>query len=546
MSQTNAVQIVKRLDTLRSLRAEHESVWRDCYDHTYPLRGSGLNGLDLNAEQGAERRARLLDGTATDSVRILASAIMSGLTPANSRWFGLDVGTETEDERRWLDDAAQALWERIHASNFDSAGFECMVDVSVAGWFALYIDDEEGDEPGEGDGLRFEQWPLSSVFCSSSKAGGQIDTVYRSYKLTAEQAFNEFGEANEQDEKSFGVSAKTAKLAKDKPDEMIEFVHAIYPRKPKDDGAVLAKNLPVASCHIEVAARKTVRESGYHEMPVVVPRWMLIPESSYGVGPVYDSLPDIRMLNELKRMEMAAADLAVAGMWIAEDDGVLNPRTIKVGPRKIIVANSVDSMKPLLTGSDFNVAFTEAKALQAAIRKTLMADQLQPQDGPAMTATEVHVRVGLIRQLLGPVYGRMQAEYLQLMIERCFGLSYRSGLFGQAPDTLAGRNFHIKYLSPLARAQKLEDVTAIERLTMNVGQLAAVKPEILDLIDGDESVRVLSEALGVPHKVIRKPEDVQALRADKAKQQQAMAMQAQASQLMQTAGEETIKKVVAE
>jgi hypothetical protein len=37
-------------------------------------------------------------------------------------------------------------------------------------------------------------------------------------------------------------------------------------------------------------------------------------------------------------------------MWIAEDDGVLNPRTMKVGPRKVIVANSVDSMKPLDLG----------------------------------------------------------------------------------------------------------------------------------------------------------------------------------------------------
>jgi hypothetical protein len=64
--------------------------------------------------------------------------------------------------------------------------------------------------------------------------------------------------------------------------------------------------------------------------------------------------------------------------------------------------------------------------LQAQIRKILMADQLQAQDGPAMTATEVHVRVNLIRQLLGPIYARLQAEYLQPLIERCFGLAYRA------------------------------------------------------------------------------------------------------------------------
>jgi hypothetical protein len=89
-------------------------------------------------------------------------------------------------------------------------------------------------------------------------------------------------------------------------------------------------------------------------------------------------------------------------------------------------------MKPLLTGADFNVAFTAEERLQASIRKIMMADQ-QPQDGPAMTATEVHVRVALIRQLLGPVYGRFQAEYLQPLVERCFGIAFRAGVFLPPP-----------------------------------------------------------------------------------------------------------------
>lgn len=532
-----ASQIVRRLNELKTLRSPHETVWRECFDMTYPLRGSGIDGDKLDAQSGQTKKAALLDATATDSSRILASAIMSGLTPANSRWFQLDVGVESDAERRWLDEAAQLLWENIHAANFDAAGFECCVDVVCGGWFALYIDADQDE-----GGLHFEQWPLAGLYCSTTKAGGRVDTVYRCYQLTAEQAVKEFGEANEADEKSFGVSPKTAKLAKDKPDEKIEFVQAIYPRPLRLVNPRMAKNLPIASVTVEVNAKRIVRESGYHEMPVVVPRWMLIPDSVYGVGPVYDALPDIKTLNELKRMELAAADLAIAGMWIAEDDGVLNPRTVKVGPRKIIIANSVDSMKPLLTGSDFHVAFTEAQQLQAAIRKTLMADQLQPQDGPAMTATEVHVRVGLIRQLLGPIYGRLQAEYLQPMVNRCFGLAYRAGIFGMAPESLANRDFTVRYISPLARAQKLEDVTAIERLNANVAQLAQFKPEALDLIDADEEVRVLSDALGAPQRIVRKADDVDALRKARAEQQQAAMQQAQAAQVQQVAGQAMVKK----
>ncbi|KAK6697164.1 hypothetical protein SNK04_014252 [Fusarium graminearum] len=37
-------------------------------------------------------------------------------------------------------------------------------------------------------------------------------------------------------------------------------------------------------------------------------------------------------------------------MWVAEDDGVFNPRTAKLGARKILIASSTDAIKPLQTG----------------------------------------------------------------------------------------------------------------------------------------------------------------------------------------------------
>lgn len=517
----NASQIVKTLGVLKSLRSPHESVWRDCYDHTHPIRGSGFYSDVMSADEALRRRARLIDSTTTDASRILASAIMGGMTPANSLWFGMDVGDETEDERRWLDDASQFIWENIHASNFDAAAFEGLIDVVDAGWFALYIDEDR-----EKGGFTFDLWPIASVYCAASRAGGRIDTVYRTYKLTAEQAVNEFGED--------AVSEATRKLAKDKPQEFVDFVHAIYPRSTYAVGARLAKNMPIESCQVEVAAGKLVRESGYHEMPVVVPRWMLIPDSVYAVGPVMDVLPDARTLNELCKMDLAAGDLAIAGMWIAEDDGVLNPRTIKVGPRKIIVANSVDSMKPLQSGSNFNYSETKIARLQASIRKILMADQLQAQDGPAMTATEVHVRVALIRQLLGPVYGRLQAEYLQPMITRCFGIAYRAGVLGQAPDSLAGRNYNVRYISPLARSQKLEEVTAIDQYVAGATMAAQIDPSVMDNVDLDEAQRIRGEALGVPGSVIRSKADVEAMREQRqAAQQQAMQQEQQAAMQQQ-------------
>lgn len=530
MNETPAAQICKRLASLKGLRQPHEPVWRDCFDHTYPIRGDGLDTTLNDATDVQARIARLADSTLTDATRLQASAIMSGMTPANSRWFNLDVGQESDEERRWLDDSAQLLWENIHSANFDAAGYEGMIDLVCAGWFAMYIDEDR-----ERGGFTFALWPISSVYCATSKPDGKIDIVYRCYKLTAEQAANEFGVEN--------LSQAAQKLAKEKPDEQLEFVHAIQPRSTYMVGARLAKNMPVASYHIEVGQKKLVRESGYHEMPVVVPRWMQIPNSVYAIGPVSEALPDARTLNSLVRMELANCDLAIAGMWIAEDDGVLNPRTVKIGPRKIIVANSVDSMKPLQTGADFNVAFTKADQLRASIRKVMMADQLQPQDGPAMTATEVNVRVALIRQLLGPVYGRLQAEYLQSLIERCFGLAFRAGVFAAVPQSLGNREFTVKYISPLARAQKLQEVNAIDQFVAGAAQAAQLQPDVLDNVDFDEAARFRGDALGVPSSIIRSKADVQAKREQRQQQQDQQQQQAVQQQLQLSAGQEAIKQV---
>ncbi|MGQ7937346.1 portal protein [Paraburkholderia sp. D1E] len=538
MTNDLGAQLAQRFDALKSARTPHEQVWRDCFLLTDPIRASGLQGPVMDANEIARAVSMIFDSTATDATRILKASIISGMTPANSLWFKMRVNHEDDESMRWLDESSELLWENIHNANFDAESSDCMDDL-MGGWFALYVDEDR-----EKGGFYFENWPMANVFCASSKPGGLIDTVYRPYQLTAEQAVNEFGRRGDT------LPASIAELAKTQPYEKVDFCQCIFPRSVSVVNAVLPKNMPIASTTYACKTKSVVRESGYHEMPVIVARWKKIPNSAYAVGPVLDALPDVRTLNDIVKMEYANLDLAVSGMWIAEDDGVLNPRTIKVGPRKIIVANSVDSMKPLQPAANFNVAFTEKDKLQGAIRRTLMADQLQPQDGPAMTATEVHVRVDLIRQLLGPIYGRLQAEYLQPLIARCFGIAYRAGIFAPPPPALGGTNFSIQYQSPLARAQKLEEVTAIERFMGDVSVMAQVDESVLDNVDLDEAARQTAKGLGVPDSIVR-PADQVAIRRQ---QKQAAAQQQQQQQLgmevqgdvMKSAGSAAANRMIAQ
>ena len=540
MSETASL-ILRRLAMMKAERQKHEHVARECLEVCYPELADGLSGNNVDATNAQHKKAEQLDSTAADSVRMLASQVMGGMTPANAVWPAFDVGDETDEEQRWLDHAAERVWEGIHGANYDAAKYEALLYVMCAGWMVLFIDED-------GDQLMFQQFPIGQCYLAASRPGGPLDILYRCFKLTAEQAVSEYGNK---------VSEKVRNDARDKPDAMHEFVHAIYPRTEYTPGSKLPRNLPFASCHIEVSTKGLLRESGYHEQPFVAPRWKQIPGSSYATGPVSDALPTIRRLNELLKLETVSLARAAAGVYVAEDDGVLNPRTVRVRGGTVIVASSVNSIKELPTGADFNVTFSKADGMRAEIRKVLMADQLQPQDGPAMTATEVHVRVALIRQLLGPLYGRFQAEDLAPTVQRVFGLLYRRGrpeiggrpgkvYIDDMPESLQTAEYRVRFDNPLARAQRLEEVTAIERTVMLAGTMAAQgKGEVLDLIDGDEGLRLAAKGLGAPAKLLRDVKALQAFRDQRAEAQQQQAQATQQNELQTMAADAAFKQSAA-
>jgi hypothetical protein len=533
--------LIRRLGMMKAERTKHEHIWRACIEVCYPELAEGLNGDQVDASTAQTKKAEQMDSTATDSVRMLASQVMGGMTPANAVWPAFDVGDETDEEQRWLDHAGERVWEGIHGANYDAAKFEALLFVMCAGWMVLFIDED-------GDALTFQQFPIGQCYLAASRPGGRIDTLFRCFKLTAEQAVATYGDK---------LSAKVHDDARQKPDTMHEFLHAVYPRTEYTPGSKLPRNLPFASCHVEISTKQLVRESGYHEQPFVAPRWTQIPGSPYATGPMSAALPTVRRLNELLKLETVALARAAAGVYVAADDGVLNPRTVRVRGGTVIVANDVNSIKELPTGANFNVTFTKADEMRAEIRRVLMADQLQPQDGPAMTATEVHVRVALIRQLLGPLYGRFQAEDLAPTVERVFGLMYRRGrpeLGGRPgpvdiddmPESLTNTKYRVRFDNPLARAQRLEEVTAIERTVVLAGTMAQQgKPEVLDLIDGDESLRLAAKGLGAPAAMLRDEKALAVFRKQREQAQDDAADAEQAQQVQTMAVEAALKQPAA-
>ncbi|MBI1450394.1 head-tail connector protein [Acinetobacter sp. FL51] len=520
-----AAQLSKRLAQLQAERSRHESMWSDCYRYGAPERQQSFQQDDI-VDQRKKERADLLDSTAAEGLQTLVASMISGTVPANSIWFravpdGMDDPAELTEGEHWLDAVCQFIWRNIHGANFDSEILDHFIDYACAGWAVLYADIDRK----KGAGYVFEAWAIGECFIASSRQDLRIDTIYRVYRMSAAAMVNEYGEKN--------VSDEVLKAYRSTPDKQYRVLWAIQPRagfkQPIDDRPILPKEKAFETLHFDLENKQIMRESGYDEFPCMVPRYRRIPGSVYGIGAMATVLPEAKQLNAMTRDYLRAIEMAAIGMYTAVDDGGMNPRTVRLGPGKIIIVDKPDSLQRIDDARGAQVSIESIKLAQANIRRKLQADALTPPYNTPMTAAETYQRIDMIRQQLGPLYGRIQSELLVPMLERCFGLAYRAGVLNEAPEDLQGRGLSFKFISPLARAQKMEDVAAIERLIGSMGALLEINPDALDNIDTDAVPQVMAQGLGAPTSIMRTADGLKAYREQKAQAQaQAQAQQQEA------------------
>lgn len=533
--------IIQCMSSLKTDRDQFINIWSDAYRITFPSRGQGFinpnspSGLN-RAKNAQDDAAERYDSTLADANELLASSLISGLTPSNSNWlqFGIDNDVEiqlSDETKSWMQNAAKVVQRRIHNSNYDADGFDVILDVCVGGMAGLLIEPNATN-----DGFVCEYWPQDTLYCSQMVSRQFVDSVYREVEFSVSQAVDKFGltslPKNMQDEYA------------DKPDSKKQFVfiHAIRPRtkkiqqtdgsyKSKQANGKYVKQMSFESIWVDKQSKAVVKESGYKTFPVVIPRYRKLQGTAYAEGPTALSLPNALTLEQVWEFVLINAEMKIAGTFVAKPDGRLNENTITIGPRKVVFAANPENIKPLSSGGDFQIAEYLIESLQKSIRKTMKSDQLSlpEKSGNPMSATEVNIRTQQLRRLLGPIYARMQTEFLQPLISRCYNIGLDLNWFGPVPDELISYKISPKFVSPMTRAAMLEDVGNIHIFEQYLLQAAQMNPAVLDLYKMDDAARYIAEAQGVPEVLLRSTPEVNKTRKDKQAAQQQAAQQ-QASQ----------------
>ena len=514
--------IKKRFSEMSSSRGTWEDHWQEILDYVMPRKADVV----FVRVKGDKRTEVLFDSTAITANNLLAASLQGTLTSPSLQWFHLKIRddeiNQDRDVQLWLEDSARRMYDVFNQTNFNTEVHELYLDLCSIGTGCLFV--EEGNKGYDIDSIHFKTMHISEFYIGEN-VSGYIDCLYRRYKLTARQAIQEFGEEN--------VGPKIQEAARMKPDKKFDFIHAVEPTE--DYERALGKSntkLPFHSCHVCEQDKMVVRTGGYNEFPYLVPRWSKATGEVYGRSPSYNALPDIKTLNKAVELGLKAWSKAIDPPLLVQDDGVIG--RVRMTPGGITVIRSDAAVKPFQSGANMQLNAFKENELKTAIRQAYYSDQLQLQQGPQMTATEVQVRYELMQRLLGPTLGRFQSEFLNPLIERVFGIMFRANAFLPAPELLEGQSIDIEYVGPLARSQRMEEAVAVERLYQLAMQLGQADPSVMDILNNDEAVRMRAELLGVPKSVLRGREEVDELRQARMEaqmMQQQMEMQQQQAEI---------------
>ena len=514
------VALLKRYDRLKSDRTNWDTMWEELATFLMP----GKIDFITTSTRGTKRAAEVYDSTGIHALQILSASLHGSLTSPSTKWFGLrfreDELNENKEAKDWLEKCSKGIFQEFGKSNFSTEVAESYQDLVGFGTSCLQFDVKTKNS--QFDGFNFRACHLSEIVIAESEEG-RVDTIFRKLKLTARQAYQKFG-------KDAGDKAMKA-LEKD-PDQVFEYVQAVFPRELQGEPAMVAPpNMRPFACYfISVADKKICKESGYYELPFMVPRWAKTTGDMYGFGPGCIARADVKTLNSARKLAMRAWEKSIDPPLKAMQNGILGK--IDLRPSTVTYVRDMQSLEPIVNATNWNADQLMLTDVRASVRRIFFSDQLELNEGPQMTATEVQVRYELMQRLLGPTLGRLQSEFLNPIVERAFYSMLRGNALPPMPEVLqeVGGDLDIEYVGPLARSQKMDEVTSIQRAIDGIMQLAQVNPEVLDIVDVDKAGRTISDRLGAPADMLRGAEQVGELRQSRQQQQQAQAEMDQGQQ----------------
>jgi hypothetical protein len=460
---------VTRLERAERDRSKHRSRIADCYKFALTWRHT----FDSNVPGSLSDE--VFDSTATTVLEDFSADILNTFTPMKSQWaeikpaLRLDVG----DTRRIQDDLLrynEVLFSEIRRSNFYQAAQECYLDLGI-GTMAMSINDVNIAEP-----IHCQAIPQTELLLDKGMYG-RNDGIWRKWpKMRGEEIGIQWPKA-----KAFEAPDNSLQ-----PGDVTE--HDVI------DGIYRDWSTPAVEKwkYVVLIGDRAIFEESYQGQGsngLIVARWSRDSTTAWGVGPTYQVLPSIKVLNYIQERELKALDKAVDPVTSYEDDSVINLALGIEGG--VWLPRAVGSKAPEVIESqaNFQVSFAKREDLVHEIKRAHYQDRPE------------HAR------RMGTPATNLVHEWQYAIINRFAYLLEKRGVLPKV--AINGAQVAIEPVSPLLRAQEQEEVVRIQRWLEMIA--ATYGPQMMPVLTKPNEVSAqLAEKLGVPVNLSNSPEEITA------------------------------------
>ena len=486
---------------MRSKQAwEIKDLWKHIIEECYEYALAAVNPYEADKNQPRSMK-RQYDSTAPNAAIRLANRLLNDLTPLHEDWISLETGpvldmqlddTQKEQVNKELNKASRIANLVVNQGEAVAARHAAYIDLVVSGMGVIL----NLEDPNHLTNPVSSQAVSQAEVAIEKDARGQNSLISRKRKMKVRDLKGLWDDVDIPER----VKSQTGK---DK-DPDIEVVEITYKNtNPKRRGS----NEPdwyYQVLYVDGDTPSVMVDRGYNENPWTILQWIVLPGCPYGPGPVMLALGDIRVANKIVEMILQNAALALAGMYLVRDDGVVNPDNIQITQGGMIPVGSTGgsvgaSVVPLDTGRNFDVGQVVLEEYQTRIKKWLYDNGLPVQSGNPRSATEIIERVRELTQDLGAGIGRLTGDHVDY-VRRIVGITTRAGII---PFDLQIDQFTLKIQinSPLARAQQLQKVETVVRWLQTVIELGG--EQTLAIVSKLPQIMVwIGAQMGVPPELV--------------------------------------------
>lgn len=494
----NHTDYMRLYDEMKNERASWLPVWKDLSAYLAPTRGF-FDGQTPNNGRRADHKT-LLDSDPCLAVEVLCAGMMSGLTSPSRGWFDLSLSPEELMElagvREWVFEVKKRLEEVFAKSNVYGVLHGFYQEIAVFGTAAFLL--EEDCEKG----IRCRPFTVGE-YCLGTDSAGRVNRFGREFFMTSAQMAEAFGKENL-------PPVLRRECVDGKMGSWHKVFHLILPNAAQDPMKEDNRTMPFSSVYF-MEGGHLLRQSGYREFPVIAARWEVKNAcDSYGRGPGWKCLGDVKMLQKMQKTKLVALDKSTNPPMMVSA-GVQGEVNLLPGGITRYNGTTDAAVRPAyLVQPDLNALEASIAQVRSTIRAQFFADvflSLSSQNYSNMTAAEVAERRQEKMLVLGPVLERLKNELLDPLIDRSFNLLARQGLLPPAPPSVQGLEMKVEYVSMIAQAQKAAGLSALSQGLAFAANVAAAKPEVLERVDYDCALEEGLKALGVAPALLKSPQD---------------------------------------